>query len=54
MLDIIVILSYFFAFDFFMYSVLLGYKPEGSPSQYYFFLSCDQVAILTLGTLPRT
>ena len=52
--DIIDLCLFLIAFHFFVYSVLLGYEPEGSPSQYYFFLSFDQVAIRTLGTLPRT
>ena len=40
---------------FLVYYVYLGYEPEGSLSQYYFlFFSFDQVAIRTLGTVPRT
>ena len=42
------------SFAFLVYSVYLGYEPEGSLSQYYFFLSFVYLAIRTLGTLPRT
>ena len=55
LLDIIdsLLNSWFALFThFFLYSVYLGYKPEGTPSKYYYVYVFDY-AIQTLETLPR-
>ena len=41
-------------FSFLVHSVYLGYEPEGSTFQYYYFLFLLDYAIRTLSTLPRT
>ena len=54
LLDIIDFIWFLTIFLLFVYSVYLGYEPEGSTSQYYLFISICPLAIRTLGTLPCT